>query len=292
MPVWLLVALVASSCQAPVPLVGKPGVPMALLPYADAARFLIPGCSSLSFARQELDPEAATSPAEAPTSCRVARCGSAFEAPKDVGYGRYRGVEVWDFGPGGLHHYVGGDRGMPATGGRADPAVPATPIAGYPVWHVPGAEAPAYVLEVWVAHADDRFLVWSHDGEVLAQALARPGDLSDLLRPFAAVQWLAEDAEHVVCALPRPEDRSYWGRPLPVEPTVSYFRPGPWRLLVLHREPLPQEYANLATNVGPASATTPLGPWLQTEMVEHEGQGDPMMRDLVAELSFGLAIFI
>lgn len=146
-------------------------------------------------------------------------------------------------------------------------------------------------VRIWRAHVDDRFAVWSHHRELLIQSLARTGVLADLLRPFPAVQALPDDADHVVCALPRRDDQAYWGRPLPIEPTVTCFRSEPWRLLVLHGQPLPQQYADTARALGPTTTTVPDGPWLMTVNVQ-QSSGDDVMRSLVAELLFGLAIFI
>jgi hypothetical protein len=257
-------------------------VPEALRPFADAAQFLIPGCSSLSFGTQEV--ERAQGTEGAPVLARVARCGSAFEAPKGVGVGRYQGIEVHDFGPGGLHLALVPVRGDPVS-----------MIAGCQVWHLAEQTRPGYLLETWSASVDDRFFVWSHDRTLLERALARAGKLADLLRPFDAVQQLPPDAESVVCALPRqPEDRnSWWARPLPIEPTVSFFRPSPWRLVVLHRQPLPRQYEGTATNLGSPKMTRE-GEWMVTTTVQdfHEPEAQPTYRFLVADQLFGLLIFI
>lgn len=253
-------------------------VPGALQPYTDAASFLLPGCSSLLFRTGELDADAARG--EGTRACLVARCGSGFEPSKGVGYGPYRGLEVLDFGAGGAPN--------PA---QFEPGEPSTPIAGIPVWSAPYSSRSADTARTFTAVVDDRFVVWSHDRELLAAALARTGDLAALLQPFAAVHLLPDDAESIVCALPRP-DTANWGRPTPSEPTVSFFRRGPWRFCVLHERPLPPDgYADPASWCDPRTRTTVrLRPWLLTEAVVVDDSAS--LRELWTDFLFGLAIFI
>jgi len=234
-----LVAFVLAGCAAVAS--DARAVPAGLRQYADIARFLLPGCSSVAFSVHELDPDGA-----APGAARVVRrafCGSDFEPPHGVGYGRYRGIGVWDFG-------AGGRRGQKPEG------EPAASIGGVPVWHCQEERAAEYVVETWIGQVDERFVVSSHDRDLLERALARTGDLAELLRPFAAVQLLPDDADSVVCLLPRHEDQTlYWvGRPVPTETTVACLGGAPLSLMLFHRQPLPAEFVSLG-------ARGPTRPW-------------------------------
>src|SRR5436190_2393939 len=210
--------------------------------------------------------------------------GSDFERPRGLGWGPYRGVEVLDFGAGGLRHHE------PVSDAATET------IAGIPVWHhvddapPTGGEARDYQIpaERWEARVDDRFCVWSRDRALLVQTLARTGTLADLLRPFPAVHAMPSDVDSVVCTLPRPTDETYWGRMVPVETVVSCVYPT--RVLFFHRQPLPKQYVGVE-RVG--SATRPRtsrdGEWTVTERdVDMAGP----WRAILIDSLFGLAIFI
>jgi hypothetical protein len=267
-------------------------LPEALLPYADAARFLLPGQQSRLFHREAV---AGDDDPENPVSAPVASCGSDFAPPMHVGSGPFRGVTVWDLGAGGL---AGARAGRAAVIYSLQPPriEAAAAIAGCPVWHEP---ATGQRSATWCAHVEDRFVVWSYDRDDLTAALARPGQLAELLRPFATVHALPADAESIVCALPRPEPKrsvAAWltgGAPTPAEPTVSCFRPAPWRLLVWHKRPLPEMYALPFQRLG-GSTATPAGEWTVTTGVQTENEPEvhEPIRGLVCAGLFGLAVFL
>lgn len=252
-------------------------MPAALLPYADAARFLLPGHSSLSFQAEDLNPVAAGLAQDAPRAMRVAKCGSAFEAPKGTGYGRYRGVEVFDFGPNGLHHYV------------REEGAPATSLRGVPVWFTPESDPPRYCAASWHAAVDDRFLVLSSDRDELERALARGGDLASLLQPFPAVHAIAGDVEAIVCALPRPDDTTYWGRPVPLETIVVCVRRSPRSLLIFHRQDLPMEFTDWYRGPKVGRTEERHGPWRVSAFALG---ADDALTQLMLDVLFGRAIAI
>jgi len=270
-----LVAFVLAGCAAVPP--ASPTVPAGLRPYADVARFLLPGSSSVAFSVHELHSERA-----APGATRVARrafCGSDFEPTQGFGYGRYHGIEVWDFGAGGLR-------------GEQPEGEPAASIGGVLVWHGAEERRPDYVVETWICHVDDRFVVSSHDRDLLERALARTGDVTELLRPFAAVQLLPEDADSVVCLQPRHEDRNrYWvGRPIPTETTVAGICGAPPSLLLFHRQPLPAQFVSFGSAYADSPpVTTSRDGWQVTTMVLRV---DATERMLLVQLLSGLDIFI
>lgn len=72
-------------------------LPPALQRYELAASFLLPGHRSLALYSLPLEPDEGA-PAAPPDTLLVACCGSDFEAPRGEGYGRFRGIEVFDFG--------------------------------------------------------------------------------------------------------------------------------------------------------------------------------------------------
>jgi len=125
--------------------------------------------------------------------------------------------------------------------------------------------------------------VSSHYRELLEQSLARTGDLAMLLQPFAALNVLPDDANGAVCLLARPEDHTYWGRPVPIETTVVALCGN--RFVLFHREPLPHEFLALSGTDAPP-ATTRDG-WQVTEAPI----GSLPYMLVVLALS-GLAIFI
>ncbi len=271
---WLAVIALASCATVAPPV--DPAVPAALRPFADAARFLLPGQSSLAF-YEEVRPDAAALPADAPRVMRVAKCGSNFEAPKGTGYGRFRGVEVIDFGPGLLRHYI------------RDTGEPTTWLGGVPVWFAAETDPPRYCAASWRARVDDRFLVWSSEREVLEHALTRPGNLESLLQPFAAVHVLPVESEAVVCALPRPDDTSYWGRPLPIEPLVVCVRRAPRSLLIFHRQELPKEFTTWYEGPQVGRTTEQHGPWLISGFALG---ADALLTRLMMDVIFGQAIAV
>lgn len=251
-------------------------VPAALAKYADIARFLLPGHSSLLFAHANMMPFAEFD--DATTNGLVARCGSDFELPHDAGAGaRYRGVVVVDHGPGGL--------------GAETPQGEPTSIAGAPAWHVRAEDTvDRYVLEQWIAHVDGRYVVISYDKQLLECALARTGDLAALLRPFAAVHALPDDVEAVVCLLPRPQDR-YYKLPIPVEATVACASAGATRLQLFHSQPLPAEFLVADRLLASPPVQTHRAGFLVTEMVLDRSDNTRDTLALVLLAYFGFAIF-
>lgn len=266
--VWLVLML--ASCALPPS--SENSVPSSLRRYRDVASFLLPGYPSIAFYTLPLDGVSATSVQVA----LCARCGSDFQAPDGVGYGPYRGVEVLDFGPSG----IGDDKpaGNPIT------------IGGSPAWHLPASDRPGSkpTADSWVAHVDGRFSVASCDRDLLELALQRSGRLDRLLMPFASLPALPPDSESVVYLLPRPTDRTYWGRPVPIEmmrATLSSEQ----RLRLWHRQPLPEQFTSWSAYAQVPPATTSEDGWQVTTMDLHV---DPTMRWLLLDLLSGLAIFI
>jgi hypothetical protein len=262
------IALLGACAAGPRPL------PDGLARFADACRFLPAGFDSLALSVDEL----VALRGDAPGIALHARAGSDFRAPKGPGYGAFRGVDVHDFGAEGV------ERLAPIT------EAPVERIAGSPVWHFAESEPARYCAEAWIARVEDRFLVVASERALLVQALARSGSLAELLRPFPAALGVAADAEALVCTLPRPDDRTYWGRPVPADTVVAWIRPAPWRIELHHREPLPAEYLAW-TEHHPEPELT----------VTHDGTNritcfrlpeDAMLREMLVDLLFGLAIFI
>lgn len=269
----VLAALAAASCStAPQP----PAVPVVLQPYAEAARFLLPGHSSLSFRRTDREPFEVRAAGAATRTMLVASCGSDFEKPKGVGSGRFRGVQAGDVGPGGVRQASE----LESEGFRA------VAIDGGQAWHKREEVYDSHVSEIWLAQVDDRFVVWSPDRTDLERALARTGDLAELLRPFAAVRLLPDAAECVLCLSPRPGDPgwdpSYM---LPVEPTVVC-APTPSRLVLFHRQPLPECVAGWPGD-GTAPTTTSRSGFHVTEVAV-----DAELSEILLYALFGLKIFI
>lgn len=274
----LCLLLSLASCASVPP--EQSAVPVALLPYADAARFLPPRHSSLLFLATKTFGDGAWA------SVLLARCGSDFEMPGGVGQGRYRGVEVLDFGAARPHGGV-----FP---GLASEPQPVPPIGGVPVWYEREERSSGVVLEYWSARVDDRFLVWSHDRELLEHALARTGHFAELLQPFTAVQLLPDAVEGVVCVLPRPRERPDDPtlsrlRLLPVEPTVVCV-PDATRLLLFHQHALPAEFIDACSQgFGAAPTTMSRGEFRVTEVAV---AFNDFSVDLVLACLFGLQIFI
>jgi hypothetical protein len=259
-------------------------IPRALERFADACQFVPPGMLSFSFCKEELLPAAARRPSSS-NSMLVVRAGRDFLPPKGVGYGKYCGVEIWDFGADGMSVW---------TAPEATP--PTAEIAGVSAWFTPEEER-GYVAPCWRAYVGGRFALFSSERETLALALARTGRLAEILQPFDAARELADDAEDVVCALPRPGDTSYWGRKVPVEPMVTAVRPGPLRLQAFHQQPLPPEYAALFDEpwCSARQTTVRIGGWTLTEGELSPTDDAPSiagLRSITFDLLFGLAIFI
>lgn len=263
----------------------SPRVPRAFERFADACQFVPPDMLSFSFLEEELDPEAAGLPATAAQRMLVLRAGRDFEPPVTYGYGKYRGVQVMDFGPGGGAPYA-----------RLEKGPPSTTIAGVPVCFQPGKAERPYIAPQWSAWVDNRFLVISSERETLAKALARTGRIDRILEPFASVRELGDDAADITCVLPRPGDQSYLGRFVPTEPVVAAVLPDPWRLVVFHRQPLPPECAELFDTIGSAAkrSSHELRTWTVTEVpLQKAGLlGLDVTGRLVLDLLFGLAIMI
>lgn len=265
-------------------------VPRALARFADACQFVPPDMLSFSFREAELDPELFGLPATTPRRMLHVRAGRDFAAPASHGYGSYRGVAITDFGAGGLSGYA-----------ACEDSAPTTAIAGIPVWFTPerngdGQAASSYAAASWRACVDDRYLITSSTRDTLSKALERTGRLDQLLSPFAALRDLADDAEDIVCVLPRPGDQTYWGRVVPIEPVVTAVRPAPRRLQAFHLQPLPPQYHGVFEFVGGRSQRTSsrVGPWLVTEVpiAEDTPPYTTLTGGLAFDALFGLAIFI
>ena len=260
-------------------------VPRPFERFAAACQFVPPDMLSFSFREEELDPEAAGLPATAARRIWVVRGDRDFAAPPRYGYGKFRGVQVFDFGPRGATPYAGLEKELPIA-----------TIAGIPVWFTPEESKSGYIAPSWSAWVDDRFLVMSSERETLAQALARTGRLDRLLQPFAAARQLADDASEIVCVLPRPGDQTYWGRVVPIEPVVTAVQPDPWRLQAFHQQALPPEYGALFDILGDPTqrSSRQVKAWTLTEVRLQEQA--PLWKSvnggLVFELLFGLAVFI
>ena len=264
---WLLLVLVSCALTPS----GEHSVPDSLRRYEEVASFLLPGYQSMMFYTLALDRGPATG-----GPLLFARCGSDFQAPHGVGYGPYRGVEVLDLGPAGIVDET--QAGEPST------------IGGVPVWHLRPADGtrsgPA--ADTWIAHVDRRFLVMSHHRDLLESALRRSGRLDQLLLPFADLPALPADSESVVYLLPRPADRTYWGRPVPIERMRVSLCPAQ-RLRLWHRQPLPEQFTSCSQFAQLPPVTTTVEGW-QVTMIEL--QVDAGMRCLLLDILSGVAIFI
>jgi len=261
---YLLVVLVLAGCAT-----APPPVPAPLLPYASVAGFLLPGFHTVAMGTDEHQPGGG----KARRDLRWALCGSEFEPPKAADVGRFRGVYVEDHGPGGLS-------------GVRPKGDPVHPCGEFAVWR-DRHEGRGSVLDCFVAHVGDRFVVESHDHELLERALARRGDLATLLAPFAAVRLLPADADGVVCLQVRPGDETYWGRPVPVETTVVSTSGN--RVTLLHRESLPRQFLPTEFAIGPPSTTSRDG-W---QITQFEWRRESEMEwQLWMMMLMGFAIFI
>lgn len=271
---WIAALLVPSACGTTP---ASPAVPVAMRPFVAAAQFLAPGSSSYLFAT--CDEPDFTSEVEHWLPVVIARSGSDFQKPKDLGAGRCRGVEVRDYGAArvAIPWYEAGE--------------PTTHIAGVPVWLDKG-DATNFDREepLWTAIVEARFHVRTPDRDLLEAALRRTGRLDEIVRPFAPVALLPADAQRVVCLLPRPEDSGYWSRPIPIEPMVVALC-ATNRLLMFHRQPLPPHFAGADTVV--ASRT------VASRTVEGSTVDEwkwvppsPAWDQLLFPHFFGLAIFV
>lgn len=88
--------------------------------------------------------------------------------------------------------------------------------------------------------------------------------------------------------LPRSADRTYWGRPVPIEPMVITLTPQ-LRLRMRHREPLPAEFVSWQQFAKGDPTTADHGDGTVTTL---ELQVDATLRLLLLELLFGLAILL
>lgn len=265
-PIVLAAALALAGCAGVAP--SGTEVPKPLQRYAEAASFLLPGFESVALYTETAW---ATEPEQ---RVLVAFCGSDFEAPVGVGYGRYRGIEVIDFGPSGVPE-------QPIPGVR-------TSIGDVPVFHHRHEVRPDHVVETWIALVEDRFVVTSHQRDLLQLALRRAGRLDELLRPFAAISMLTEDAESVVCLLPRPI-RTAWDRLVPIEPMVVSLSAS-LCLRLYHRDPLPEPLATwtIGWSSAPPTTTTADG-W---RLTSSDLRLEPPGRTLLLLLLTGRSIFI
>jgi len=171
---------------------------------------------------------------------------------------------------------------------RGEPPVgePDQPIGQTAIWRDRTVRRDGAVIHTFVAHVEERFIVWSHDRELLARALGRPGELSTLIRPFAAVRLIPRDADAVACLLFRPGDElRFWGRLIPRETTVVAGCGR--RIMLFHREQLPEGFLEMFALAVPPSTTSRDG-WLVSELT--------VSADVHLELLWlclaGLAIFM
>lgn len=247
-------------------------VPAALQKFTEVAQFLAPGFESYSFAIDE-EPDF-TSEVEHHLHVVIARSGSDFQKPKDLGVGRCRGVEVRDYGM----------VRVPKPWWEA--GEPTTHIDGVPVWLGKG-DAYAFDREepLWTAIVDARFHVRSPDRDQLEAALRRTGRLEEIVRPFSPVALVPADAVRILCLLPRPEDSAYWSRPIPIEPMVIVLCPER-RTLWFHHMPLPPGFLGHQHVV----ATRTVDGWTVDEAVFPEL--DPAWTTATWAHLFGLATFI
>lgn len=266
--VSLLVAAIPGACAA------TPAPPV-LQPFTAIARFLPVGLDSVAFAAM---PGAITGE---PDDARVrwALAGSRFDPPLDLGVGRFHGVIVTEYRPGTRP----ADVPLP----ERDPD---TVVAGAPLWReaMPGTRTDE---PPWFAWVDGRFLVWSFERALLDAALQRGTLLGDLLAPFPRLDLVPADATHVVAVLPRPQDRSHWGRPVPDQPIVAWMQSAPPRLALAHARPLPDGWLVFAGGYAVAPATTrTVGSW---QVSQHElAAGSEPMFELFAFVLAGFVVFI
>jgi hypothetical protein len=130
--------------------------------------------------------------------------------------------------------------------------------------------------------------VASCDRDLLELALQRSGRLDRLLMPFAILPALPADSESVVYLLPRPRDRTYWGRPVPIEMMRASLS-SEQQLRLWHRQPLPEQFISWSDYAQAPPRTTSEDGWQVTTLDLHV---DATMRWLLLDLLSGLAIFI
>jgi hypothetical protein len=265
---WLALAACSTSPPSEAP------IPRALERFADACQFVPPDMLSFAFYEVPADPnETPSAPRSQPQ--RIVCAGRDFTAPPLLGCGRYRGIEIRDFGPG------------PGNGLQPESKPPTAEVGGVPAWFTPEKAEGLYEPPSWQVQVDGRYVLISSDREVLAAALLRDGRLARILQPFDAVRLLADDANAIVCALPRPGIPGYFNLPVPIETMVSAVLPGPRRLQMLHRQPLTDQYAGLFTLCDHTQQTT-IGTWLVSEGTLQDEQYDGFLLYIL----FGLVIFI
>ncbi|MEO6594664.1 MAG: hypothetical protein ABIP94_07910 [Planctomycetota bacterium] len=254
-------------------------VPGALQRFAGAAQFLPLGLSSYAFSAQNLPLPTGASP-EDTCLVLVVKAGGDFRRPKDVGYGAFRGVEVQDFGQDGLGNYY-----------SDEPGPSYATACGYPIWFQAEFSGGTVVNEaMWWTHIDNRYRVMSAERADLEMALTRAGHLSEMVMPFQAVEYIADDADHVVCLLARPNDQTYSGRPVPFETMVIAMCTKARRLQVFHRAPLPSEFTqcfDAFCEAGPAS-TSEVGKWL---LAERNIRPPLELLRFFVDVLFGIALF-
>jgi len=255
----------AAACTAP--------PPSMLEPFADAARFLPVDLESVAFSAAPYQLP------EEPTDGRIrwALAAARFEPPEDIGVGRFHGVVVVEYRPGT----------QPIDVGRQDRR-PDAVVAGAPLWrdHISDMRTDE---AMWFAWVEDRFFVYSFDRPLLETAMQRRTRLADLLAPFPEMELVPGSATHAVAVQPRPADRTYWGRPVPDQPLVTWVQRTPTQLAVAHRLPLPPSWRAFCERqaVGSASARTIDG-WQVTAYPLAEDEHF----DFLAFLLAGFAVFL
>src|SRR5262249_26489443 len=138
-------------------------------------------------------------------------------------------------------------------------------------------------------------VITAHEYDVLELALRRTGRLASLVEAFPALQQVGADVVQIVCLFPRPDDKTYWGRPVPIESMVAAFCESPPRLQLLHRQPLPAEFDTLLEIPdGPRRSRTGTGGWICDEAAFADQVPLRERADvyLAFDMLFGFAIFI
>jgi hypothetical protein len=188
--------------------VSRGGLAPALEPYLAAGRFVPSGMQSFTCERN-----APIFVQEVAVPIFVS-AGRAFEPPGDVGFGPSRTIWIADHG-----------RAAAAARDRClhERRVETVRVADRDCLHV---TAVAREGDIWCATIDDRFVLWATHPDLLAEALARTGDLEQALAPFGDLSFVPVDATRVMFLLPRGR-APRWALASPTRPTMFALRSVP-----------------------------------------------------------------
>jgi len=260
-------------------------LPPALVPFAEASRFVPAGMVSFAFFDHEVFIEG---------SRRELWAGRDFELPEDLGEGLSRTLYVGDFG----------EKGVEAADLRFEADADRVEIEGHACWHSTPGQRSEYRrtninlqrrYDEWRAIVDGRYALLAHHRDVLAAAIRRRGELMAVLAPFGDLSFVPADATELVFVLPRPGEERVGSKPVPTEPMVFAFSAGPGRFEVFSRTtPHPDYHGDFAMLwVSPDPPVREIGTWrCQGDAVQGKELGTGGLRLLLFATLFGHTIFI